>query len=571
MSLIKKITLEQIVDYSDNELEYFEHDDTTSQLSDYQQVTDKIRVAEQSVKIATTSEISDDIYDALHQNSHANIYLLCQSFQTASKTLSRFDRKKPIVAREVSSLDNNFIIIDDVSYLMVNPLSDKDNLVLRFDENQTEDLNFIFNYLFWNCATLEKLIDKTSSPVESPFPPFDNRKLDTINLTEDKLNQVDTLYIPRNKKFSSELSDDIAIKYFSDDIKTPIYVAQQLTQIGRINIKNMAFEVENCWKLQTACLADISTDTDIIPLQESWTKTLKITPSINVNLKEIAAQTIDEMKATKPATFPAQQYTQSACFKWNVLPPTKPSKAKKSSLYRQYDSLVTDFSQQLAVLEKILNEVKQESGRLSAFLGMSRKVTKDLEKLAKYQQRELINEKPNELRAFLTKEFEVFFKVVVESQKSFKSDKLKQEAQQRWEKLKKEKNAELDNKQKELEKLKNSLTNKNEKNKNKQEQKKLKNLESNIERLKQDLDNNYTSFVYKPKQNELSNLSKEKAVKCKEFAVPRFALPETGVLYESNDSYYLEIKDNEQLHQAKELAKRYNDKNYQVVVGAGNE
>ena len=69
----------------------------------------------------------------------------------------------------------------------------------------------------------------------------------------------------------------------------------------------------------------------------------------------------------------------------------------------------------------------------------------------------------------------------------------------------------------------------------------------------------------------MSHLSNEKIHEYKKFIIPAFALPEVGSLFETNDSYYLEIDDYDELGKAKELQQRYKNKNYKVVVGEGHE
>jgi len=568
MSLIKKINLEQTIDYSTNHLDYFHSAGSTSTLSGYQRITDKIRMAEKSVKIATTSEISDEIYDALHQNSDVNVYIMFKSFEKSTNSLSKFNSKKPIVAREVQELDNNFIIVDDVSFLLVNPLSQKENLFLEFNENKTQELNFIFNYLFWNCATLEKIIDKVSQPVASPFPPFDNRKLDTINIIQENIKNVETIFIPRDKKFSDDLNNEVAIKYFSDDIKTPIYLTHEYTQIGSVRIKNMRFVVKNYWELKRNILSDIPTNIDIIPREENWFKTIKISDSSIVILKDITAQTIDEMKETKPVTFPEKNYINNICFQWEVLPPTKPASAKKSSLYTDYAKLTLDFNHQTSLLENKLNALKQDSSILSSLLGMNKNIIKGIDKIAEYKSIKLEEERPHELRELLTKEFEAFYREVFKSEADFKYQKKIKKAEQDWAQIKKNRLFDFNKTQNEIEVIKKSV----ETQKDDKRQDKLKRLNKNLSKLQQDINENYTTFVYKPKNsNELSHLTKEKSHEYKAFRIPKYALPEVGTLYETNDSYYLEIMDYDQLDKAKELEKRYNNKNYKVVVGEGHE
>ncbi|MDX4040296.1 hypothetical protein, partial [Aliarcobacter skirrowii] len=57
----------------------------------------------------------------------------------------------------------------------------------------------------------------------------------------------------------------------------------------------------------------------------------------------------------------------------------------------------------------------------------------------------------------------------------------------------------------------------------------------------------------------------------KKLNIPKFILPEVGVLYETNNSYFLEIVYKKDISKANELKQRYCDKDYKVVVGAKDE
>jgi len=570
MSSIKKISLEKTIDYSQDSLKYFCNQGGNSSLISYQQIINKIRAAKECIKIATTNTIIDNIYDALYGNNDLKTYIIFNSFDNSTETLSKFDNKNPIVARKVNRLENNFIIIDDISFLLINPLSEKENFYLQFDENKTQDLNFIFNYYFWNCASLEKLVDTVLSPIESPFPPFDKRELNSINIVEKSMNNFDYIFIPRDKKFNDSLDIDVKNKCFSEDIKTPIYLNNEYTQIGDLYINQLDFDIKNFWKLKESKISEINTEINIIPREKNWHETIKIKDTSIISLNEITAKTIDDMENTEPSSFPKENYIKSICYKWVVLPPTKPSNAKKSSLYIEYDKLANNFKQRLSLLEKKLEDLKQDSGSsYLPFLGANKQAIQNLNKISKYKEKILYKEKPNELREFFTQEFKYFFEDIMKSEKEFKNNKKEEEAKGKWEQIKKQKNNELTNKEKEIKSLKNSLKDKNS-NQSKSEIK-LKKLESNANKLSQEIKDNYTKFEYKPNKSELSHLSKEKIQEYKNFTIPVFALPEVGVLYETNDSYFLEIQNYEQLDKAKELQQRYKNKNYDVVVGDCNE
>lgn len=571
MSLIKKINKTKTIDYSNSNLEYFYQKDSTSALISYQKIIDKIQKAKKNIMIAATSNISDGIYDALYQNNNPNIYMIFQSFDDCVDTLVKFDNKNPIVAREVKELNNNFIIIDDISFLLVNPLSQKSNLYVEFEQDKTHDLSFIFNYYFWNCAYSEKLIDGISKPVESPFPPFDNRNLDFININTENINDLDSIFIPRNKEYNENLDIDAENKNFSSDIQIPISLKDKSTQIGAFNIKYLQLDIKNCWALKTSTLSNIVASLDIIPREEEWRNPLKIETLSTITLKDISAETIDNMDNVEPSEFIQRNYKKQICFEWNVLPPVKPSNAKKSSLYNEYKNLDDDFQKRLLLLERKLEDLKNDTNILySLFSGANKKAKQDIDKLNEYKAKPLTNIKPNDLRDFFNKEFKHFFESIISSEKDFKDNKQKKEEESKWNERKKLKDNELEKKQKEVSDMEKDLLEENSNNSNKQK-KKLKKLKHNLDILKKDIENNYVIFQYKHKKNELSYLSREEKQEYKKFTIPKFFLPEIGVLYETKDSYYLEIQQNAELEKANELQQRYIDKNYKVVAGDNNE
>jgi len=67
------------------------------------------------------------------------------------------------------------------------------------------------------------------------------------------------------------------------------------------------------------------------------------------------------------------------------------------------------------------------------------------------------------------------------------------------------------------------------------------------------------------KENELQNIRKNTKKEIK-LTIPRYVLPEVGVLYENKESYFLEIEFFKELEKANKLKDRYIDKNYKVVA-----
>ncbi len=624
MSKIEKLKKNKTINYSNDKIKYFIQENNNSELVYYDEIISKIEHSKKKIQIASTSVISNKIIDSLYQMNNVNIYIILKSFNKAKITVDRFNSKKPALLREVESLENNFIIIDDTSYFFINPLIEERNIYIRFDEKYTKDLSFLFNYYFWDCARQEKLENYINTPMESPFPPIGIRELNYVNIKDNDLENCNKLFIPRDKRYLEILDKESEEKYFSDDIKTTIYQNENEYKIGNIIFKDENLTIDNRWVLKTNCLKDINIYKDIIPKIEDWNRPIKILDSKEVKVASIEADTIKDMDTTKPKEFRQEAYINSMTFYWEVTPPLKPNNAQKSQIYTQYEKLDKNFKERLGFLNNRLVDLKKESGLLSKwFSGTSRQADKNLKKVESYKQKELINLNSIDLDSFFTKEFKVFYENIIKDDSNFKDNRKKKEAQEKWENEKELKNKTLDKKIKELleneksleilrvkseekkkirekiteiEKLIKSLKKgkkdfkEEEKNlstlkdnlskiDNKEKEqsklnKSIKNSKNDIDRLSNEIKDKYTNFKYIQKDNEMKNFSKSgnNLNAYKTFSLPKYSLPEVGTLYETNNSYFLEISTYEELNKANELSQRYTDKqNYKVVVGDNNE
>lgn len=338
MPKIESIKRTKTISYEEDKIEYFEKEDSNSLLKDYSEIINKIKNAKSMIKIASTSYVDENIIDAIydvHKERILNSYLILKDFSKSSKTLTRFDERKPMVIREVKALKNNFILIDNKAYLFLNPLSEKENIFLEFDEATSSDLEFIFNYYFWNEATQEKLINEISNPTESPFPPFSLREQKNVNIEEVNI-EYKTVYIPKDKKYNDKLNKKSSKNYFSEDIKVPIYINNDNFHIGNFKVTKK-ITINNSWVLKEDKLGSIDSNMEIIPRDKEWSNSIKIEEKNKVNLEDIVSQTIDSMNDTQPNNFPQNEFVKEITFTWNVLPPIKPKNSKKSSLYREHE------------------------------------------------------------------------------------------------------------------------------------------------------------------------------------------------------------------------------------------
>ena len=367
MGKIIAINKSKTISYRDNVIEYFEEVNNNSKKEDYQKIIDKIKNATSIVKIASTSMIDEQIIDAIHENKELNAYIILKDFSKSNQTVQRFDERRVAIIREVDELENNFILIDNVAYLFINPLEESQNISLYFDESKTSDLEFIFNYYFWNRATKEKLVNSINRVTESPFPPFGLRRQKSINVVESIDYQSEELYIPRDKKFNNILENNATQKYFSDDIVIPIYLNDSSFTVGVFKVEEI-FNIENRWQLKEDKLDNISSSLEIIPRNEQWIESITITANKNIALPSIKAKTIDGMKNIKPDSYPKEKYIKDIKYSWEVLPPIVPKGAKKASLYKEHEQFELKKEQYKGKEKKIKsikNDIKKLEDKIS--------------------------------------------------------------------------------------------------------------------------------------------------------------------------------------------------------------
>ncbi len=574
MSKIEKLSLNKTIDYSGETISYLiKEDDTNSNLQSYEEIVHKIHNAKKTIQLSSTENISNEIIDALYANNEANIYIILKSFDSAKQTLDRFDSRNPAVLREVKEIENNIIIIDNISYVFINSLDNKENIFIKIDEYKTKDLKYIFNHYFWDCSTLEKLVDDISEPVESPFPLISQRELDYINIAEYDLDNIEKLYLPRDKKYKSILLDKQSeYKYISDDINSIIYQKQNLLQIGRLLFKEIRFNITNKWVFKQNILKNIRKENRIIPIDENWHETTNIQDNKKIQLESIEAKTIEEMETTQ-AEILVEKYIKEINFSWEVIPPLKPTNAKKSDLYSSYEKLNNEFKNQLDILNSVLIDLEKESSIRHFFIGANRKAKQNIKKIEEYKTKDLTKLSKVDLEKFIEIEFKEFFESIIKANTDFKEDKKRKESEDNWKNEKEQKSKNLKSKETELAEKNKELNSLKDEHKKGKLDKNIKSIEFEINKLKKELEDNYFEFKYNTKQNEIKNFNKNKtnSNEYKKLNIPKFILPEVGVLYETNNSYFLEIVYKKDISKANELKQRYCDKDYKVVVGAENE
>ncbi|MDX4011938.1 hypothetical protein Q6A86_02940, partial [Aliarcobacter skirrowii] len=503
MSKIEKLSLNKTIDYSGETISYLiKEDDTNSNLQSYEEIVHKIHNAKKTIQLSSTENISNEIIDALYANNEANIYIILKSFDSAKQTLDRFDSRNPAVLREVKEIENNIIIIDNISYVFINSLDNKENIFIKIDEYKTKDLKYIFNHYFWDCSTLEKLVDDISEPVESPFPLISQRELDYINIAEYDLDNIEKLYLPRDKKYKSILLDKQSeYKYISDDINSIIYQKQNLLQIGRLLFKGIRFNITNKWVFKQNILKDIRKENRIIPIDENWHETTNIQDNKKIQLESIEAKTIEEMETTQVEIL-VEKYIKEINFSWEVIPPLKPTNAKKSDLYSSYEKLNNEFKNQLDILNSVLIDLEKESSIRDFFIGANRKAKQNIKKIEEYKTKDLTKLSKVDLEKFIEIEFKEFFESIIKANTDFKEDKKRKESEDNWKNEKEQKSKNLKSKETELAEKNKELNSLKDEHKKGKLDKNIKSIEFEINKLKKELEDNYFEFKYNTKQNE---------------------------------------------------------------------
>ena len=466
MERITKKKKKETIDYSEEKVKFFEKEKDGSNLKSYNEIIQKIKDADK-ILIASTDDIYENIVDALYQK---NPYIIVKSLDF--EFIKIFNEINPAIIREVSDLENDFIIIDNEAFIFLNPLSEKENVFFEID---SKDAKLIFNYYFWDKAQNEKFINKIIEPKKSPYI-VGKRDLENVSIKDIDKN---TIYAPIDLKYRTSMRYEN--KFICEDLVKPIFQNEYYTQIGKLAIKEK-FEIKNCWRLQEEKLGKIPLNKKIIPFNSE--EKIYVKEWDKVSLGEIRADTIEDMEYTKP-NFKKIEFIKKIDFQWVVLPPVKPKNAKKAKIYEEFEKLEKEIKKYCDEIEDRINYFLKE-----AKLGEKKKLENNLKKLNDFRNKNIKELSTAELEDFVY-EFKNFYNEVFE---------LKEER----------------------------------------------------------------------KENELQNIRKKTKKEIK-LTIPKYVLPEVGVLYENKESYFLEIEYYEELDKANELKERYIDKAYKVVVKDENE
>lgn len=399
MAVIKAITKEKIIDNSQKQLHYFacSKDSHTKDVSG--NLLSAINEAEQTICLASTSNIEDSIREPLLKKirDRIRVYGIFRDFKVCSKSLAWFDDKNPALFRSNEALQNDFIIIDNkIAFLFINPLNNIDkNTCITFSDDHVKDLFYWFTYTFWNSDEKEHILKDIRSCKESPFSiPATLRQ--TINISETLDNPFEAIesyypqdagFKPRLKKEREEKKDIIQI--LSNQIKNPLFKNEKKWKIGNFILDIIDFEGPvNTWKEAYGPLSKVpksfidfdKNDWNPITKQDSIKKKLT---------KPYIVDTIEEMDSKEPpeSDMECEPYAMETCFEYIVQPPSKPKNADKAAIYKQYEHLKQGHGSNISRFLKELGDLKNKECIKEA-PGLNREVSQIIESIKKEEKTE---------------------------------------------------------------------------------------------------------------------------------------------------------------------------------------
>lgn len=527
-----------------------------------------------SILVASTStdELDQQIYQLLMRkiNDRVRVYGLLHSFSNSSGILKYFDAKKPALFRENKELNNNFIIIDrETAFVFSNPVgSIVNNPCIKLDGEACADLFYWFTWYFWNTQGNERILSDIKHPRESPFPvPLINRN--TVNIKTESGDEHKSACVPFDVRQKSAVKfESNTAYYFSEKVKTPIYIYENAFHLGNLHIQvQEEFGVDASWILQESTLEN-APPSFIDYNSNQWTPIQRIDREDRV-IKDISAPSIQDLETIQPSpnVFEMANYALETKFTWKVHPPYKPKAAVKSHLYRDYETLERDISENIRMIsEEIIDYKRTKESSLRHFQGASQSVDNLFDRVNRAKERiTAFNNMPyNALKDLIEKDWtsicidwnqakEDVTKLEFQKSKSDAIAVIDDEINKANERIEFAENAlkatdivEADAKRYQVE---------------------IEDLKKKIDHKKRERDRANAKVQ---SSSELDHLRK-KTTNNKDFkrlVMPRYQLPEVGVLYELNEAYYLEIGDYDHLKMAEDISARYCDRQCLIVAEA---
>lgn len=656
MAVIKAITKEKIIDNSQKQLHYFacSKDSHTKDVSG--NLLSAINEAEQTICLASTSNIEEFIREPLLKKirDHIRVYGIFQDFKACSKSLAWFDDKNPALIRSNGKLQNNFIIIDNkIAFLFINSLDNIGrNICIEFSDVHVKDLFYWFTYYFWNSDEKEHILKEIRECKESPFfiPAAPRRTINILESREAPFEAIESYY-PQDARYKLSLNSEKEkksdiIQILSNWIKNPLFKSGKKWKIGNFVLEATDFEGPgNIWKETYGPLSKIpksfidfdKNDWNPITKQDSIKKKLT---------KPYIVDTIEEMDSKEPpeSDMECEPYAMETCFEYIVQPPSKPKNADKAAIYKQYEHLKQGHGSNISRFLKELGDLKNKECIKEA-PGLNREVSQIIESIKKEEKTEFKTMSITEVENIVDKwnpdseeswvrqlidlkvdikrkEFEIRNRYDIADKQERKKQKLTEKEQKNsriteldkelidfspkindpakkseiqnsitaiknqlndFEKLTKDKGKKEEKdgetfdkgaKEKELAAFEEELWDYMPKNQDAKQKNRLveekRSLENAITKLKREIENIDIDIETIGKREFNENETQKSFEKTKNNYVrikkPDFLLPEVGELFETRDTFYLEISDDRDLERANELANRYTGRNYKVVA-----
>lgn len=656
MAVIKAKTKEKIIDNSQKQLHYFacSKDSHTKDVSG--NLLSAINEAEQTICLASTSNIEEFIREPLLKKirDHIRVYGIFQDFKACSKSLAWFDDKNPALIRSNGKLQNNFIIIDNkIAFLFINSLDNIGrNICIEFSDVHIKDLFYWFTYYFWNSDEKEHILKEIRVCKESPFSiPAAPRR--TINILESRETPFEAIesYYPQDARYKLSLNSEKEkksdiIQVLSNQIKNPLFKSGKKWKIGDFVLEATDFEGPgNIWKETYGSLSGVpkifidfdKNDWNPITKQDSVKKKLAEPYTVD------KIENMDNMEPPK-SDLECEPYAMETCFEYLVLPPSRPKNAKEAYIYKQYEHLKQGHGSNISRFLKELGDLKNKECIKEA-PGLNREVSQIIESIKKEEKAEFKTMSITEVENIVDKwnpdseeswvrqlidlkvdikrkEFEIRNRYDIADKQERKNQKLTEKAQKNsriaeldkelvdfnpkindpakkneiqnsiaaikkqledFEKRTKDKEKSDEKDEKKFDKgakekaraaLEEELRDYVPKNQDAKQKNRLveekRSLENAITKLKREIENIDIDIETIGKREFNENETQKSFEKTKNNYVrikkPDFLLPEVGELFETRDTFYLEISDDRDLERANELANRYTGRNYKVVA-----
>lgn len=456
MTSIIPIHKDKLVDYSCEIISYFKVVIPEKIAIDVKDINYKLQSAKNTVCIVSTTDIHTDIIKELYPliDKDVRVYIILPSFDSCKNTLDQFGKTKPALIRQVSDIKNNFILIDDEAFFCISSLGKSENHFIELNMEYSKDLSYWFSYYFWNKASKEKIVDKIQDPLPSPYPKFDFTTKFIKKINNELTSHVKCI-VPNDSKYASLKKDGMPF-YLSSETDTPIYIHENGSSIGDLFMsdKNLSGYIGSQWELMEGMQGDISEP--IIPFDsKEWNNKLRINDETCFEIGKIAVKTIEEMENCKPMEFSPVPYVNKVQYKWNVIPPYKPTGVTTAKLYEEYNRLQREFEKSTDELRTILESILNEKSKfIGLFSGRTRKAKEYLNQIGDWRKSDLKEMEYIKLKDFVNEEFPKFYMTINTERKELSLAIEKRSQEENWSEEKKNKELKV----KEIEERIRSLT-----------------------------------------------------------------------------------------------------------------